>query len=163
MKRVVMIALVACTLAVPVRAQSSVDPEALKAAQELAAIVNADTMTKLSRSLSAQMWPAIASEFADKVDQATVADLKSEFERASADFALEMMKSVPAVYAKHFSAAELREMLAFYKTPTGMKALRVMPVVMTDIMASMTPRVQALQTEMQQRIEAVLKKHGYPR
>jgi hypothetical protein len=38
------------------------------------------------------------------------------------------------LYAKHFTENELRDLIAFYKTPTGRKTLAVMPELMTDSM-----------------------------
>jgi hypothetical protein len=78
-----------------------------------------------------------------------------------AAFAGETMKASPAVYARNFTAPELRDIVAFYKTPTGAKALHTMPKVMGEVMAQLGPRVQAFQQELNARLLAILEKHGY--
>lgn len=46
-----------------------------------------------------------------------------------------------SVYDKHFTLEEIRDLTAFYKTPTGQKALKTMAPVMTDTMTAMQERV----------------------
>jgi len=58
-------------------------------------------------------------------------------------------------------AQELRDILAFYKTPTGAKALRVMPKVMADVGATLAPHMPAFQRDMGGRLDAIMQKHGY--
>jgi len=67
----------------------------------------------------------------------------------------------PETYARHFTAQELRDMVAFYKSPSGAKALREMPKVMTDVGTRLAPRLQTLQTGFDARMQAILQKHGY--
>ncbi len=161
MKRLLGIVLLCGCLAAPVRAQDAGSPEALRAAQELAAIITGDTIAQMSSALTAQLWPRIESQFGAKVDAATLAELRSEFERTLASSTAEMMKDAPAIYAKHFSAQELGDLLAFYKSPTGKKALQIMPTVMADVTTQMMPRMDTFQHDLNTRLEAVLQKHGY--
>ena len=49
------------------------------------------------------------------------ADLAAAFQRADIE--------VAKLYATHFTEAELKEMLAFYKTPVGMKLITEQPKV----------------------------------
>jgi len=161
MKRLSGIVLLSLCLALPVRAQEPGSPEALQAAQELAAIVTGGTISQMSSALTAQVWPSIESQFAGKVDGATVSELRAEFERALASFAAEMMKEAPAIYARYYNAQELRDLVAFYNTPTGKKSLQTMPIVLTDVTALMLPRMDAFQRDLEAQIAAVMQKHGY--
>jgi uncharacterized protein len=162
MKRLFALALLCSCLAIPAaQAEDAPSPNALRAAEELSAMVNADTMSQMSSEMTAQIWPSIENSLVSKVDAATLAELRGEFERSVAAFAGETMKYAPAVYARHFSAQELHEIVAFYRTQTGAKALHVMPKVMGDVMAQMGPRVQAFQEELNTKIVAILQKHGY--
>jgi hypothetical protein len=162
MKRLFALALFCGWLVAPAaRAEDAPSPEALKAAQELSAMVGGDTVEQMSAAMTAQIWPTIESSLAAKVDAPTLAELRGEFERSVASFASETMKASPPVYARNFTAQELRDILAFYKTPTGAKALHTMPKVMGEVMAQMGPRVQAFQQELNGRMLAILEKHGY--
>jgi uncharacterized protein len=161
MKRLLLAAALAASLCAPVRAQDAGSPEALRAAQELSALITGDTVHQMASGMISQMWPHIEAQFAGKVDAATIADLRTEFEHTLTTYTDEMMKDAPAIYARYFTAGELREMIAFYKSPTGIKALHTMPKVMADVTGIMVPRMQGFQNDMNARLVAVLVKHGY--
>lgn len=161
MKRLIATALLCGFLAVPAGADNAPTPETLAAAQELAGIMTGETITQMSQALTAQIWPNIEGQFKTKVDAATLADLKTVFEQSLVSFTGEVMKDAPSVYARNFTAPELRDMIAFYRTSTGKKALQVMPKVMADVSARLAPHVQAFRNDLNARIEAVMTKHGY--
>jgi uncharacterized protein len=161
MHRLLVTALLVGCFALPAQAQDTGSPEALRAAQELSAIITGDTIKQLSGTITAQMWPRIEKEFSGKVDRATLGDLRVEFEESLSKFTSEMMKDAPAIYARYFTAKELHDMIAFYKSPTGIKALHMMPKVMGDVTAQMVPRMQAFQLDLNDKVERVMKKHGY--
>lgn len=60
----------------------------------------------------------------------------------------EMINAMPALYARHFTVAEIQEMGRFYKTPLGAKTLKVMPQLTAESMQLgqqlVAPRIQAL-------------------
>lgn len=47
----------------------------------------------------------------------------------------EMEAEMVALYSRHFTAAELKQIAAYYRTPVGIKSLQVMPQVMAESMA----------------------------
>ena len=160
MRFVVLIAVVILQC-VPARAQAPGSPEALAAARELAAIMSADVIGQMTDGMTAQIWPKLEGALRPKVDAATLAELRAEFEKSLKDFVLEATKDAPEIYARHFSAAELREMTAFYRTPTGVKALSLMPKVMAEYFGSLMPRMQTFDSDLQARIQALLARRGY--
>jgi hypothetical protein len=144
----------------PARAQEPGSPDAKAAAQELASILSADMIGQMTQAMTAQIWPKLQAAFGGKVDAATLAELRAEFEKSLKDFVVEATKDAPAIYAKHFTAQELREMTAFYRTPTGAKALRMMPQVMAEYFGSLMPRMEAFDRDLKARISAILARHG---
>src|SRR3974377_501599 len=71
------------------------------------------------------------------------------------------LEKAPAIYARYFSASELRDIAAFYKTPSGSKALSLMPKVMGDFSSTvLVPLMQPMQAEMQTAMQTVLRKHN---
>ena len=160
MTRLLGLLLLALSLALPARAQEP-SPETMTAARDLSAIMTGDTITQLTAAMANQIWPTIEQQLGAKVDAATLAEIRAEFEGSLKAFTGEVMKDAPEVYARHFSAQELRNMVAFYKSPTGSKALHEMPKVMADVGGRMAPRMQTLQTDLDQRMRAILQKHGY--
>lgn len=61
----------------------------------------------------------------------------------------EMLVEIVPMYARHFSAAEIRELAAFYKTPLGAKMLTKMPEILNE-------SVQMSQRLVMPRIGAVI-------
>lgn len=163
MTRLMGMILLACALALPARAEDKAAPapETMQAAQELAAIMTGDTVKQLSQAMTAQIWPTIERQVSGRVDAATIADMRAAFEQTLTKFTGEVMKNAPEVYARHFTTNELRDMIAFYKSPTGVKALHEMPKVMADVSTQMAPRLQALQGELNARMVAIMREHGY--
>ncbi len=45
-----------------------------------------------------------------------------------------IIDNIVPVYAKHFTPAELTELIAFYKSPVGVKNLALTPQLMTEVM-----------------------------
>lgn len=70
------------------------------------------------------------------------------------------MADTPAIYARHFSAQELRDMLALYKTPTGEKALKVMPQLTAKVFQMVMQRMQGLQVQIMGAFNNVLRQRG---
>ena len=162
MKRLLVLAIVfGFAVAPAARAEDTPSADALQAAQELSAMVSSDSINQMSAAMTAQIWPSIENSLASKVDAATLAELRGEFERSVTAFADETMKASPPVYARNFTVQELREIVSFYRTPTGAKALHTMPKVVGEVMAQMGPRVQAFQQELNAKMVAILEKHGY--
>lgn len=109
----------------PAGAQSAATPETLAAARELIAIVSKDTVGKIVTQNTAQIWPMVERDLRSKqpnISAAVLAELRAEFERIQLDYMSNLMEDAPAIYARRFSAAELRELLAFYGSPIGTKA-----------------------------------------
>jgi len=77
------------------------------------------------------------------VDAATLAELRKEFEQLQIKNTSDSMHDLPGIYARYFTAQELRDMTAFYRTPTGAKTLTVMPQVTVEFTANLMPRMQA--------------------
>lgn len=69
---------------------------------------------------------------------------------------------VVPIYDKHFSEAELRELIAFYKTTTGRKTIELMPELMMASMTSfsekLTPKLQEFFKKMAEEEYAVVRK-----
>jgi hypothetical protein len=83
-------------------------PEALAAAKELLAILSPDMMKQLTGSITASFWPVVEQKArAEKIDDATIGELRAEFERIQVAFVADAMKEAPPIYARHFTADEL--------------------------------------------------------
>jgi uncharacterized protein len=160
--RIVALVLLLCGAGMHARAEDQPNPDALAAAKDLMAVMSPDMMKQLASSISATFWPVIEQKAkADKIDDATIGELRAEFERIQIAFASEAMKEAPPIYARHFSVAELKELTAFYQTPTGAKALREMPHVMGEMTALLVPRLQDVQRQTSEAFKRILQERGY--
>jgi hypothetical protein len=160
LKRILVVfSLLACG-ALPAKGQQPGSPEAVKAANELMAVLGPDMIEQMSAAMIAQMWPQMEKAWSGKVDVATSAELRLEFERVTIKFLTESIKDAPGLYAKYLSAQELRDIAAFYRTPSGLKALRVMPKVMPEFMSTLMPKLASFEREIAVSMEYVLRKHG---
>ena len=64
------------------------------------------------------------------------------------------------IYARYFSHAEIRELLTFYQSSIGQKAITALPNVMAESMAAGRKWGQSLGPEINRRVAATLKKEG---
>jgi uncharacterized protein len=163
--RVAALLLVVPTLWVaPLRAQAAGTSDALQAANELFSVLSGDLVKQMVDQVTAQVWPPLERQLRAKspaLADDTLAALRLEFERIQNSNLADLFKEAPAIYARHFTAAELRDLTAFYRTPTGQKALRVLPQVMGEVLATIMPRLQQVQAQTLEAFKRVLRERGY--
>ena len=140
--------------------QPTPSPDAIAAAKELMAIMSPDLVGQMMRGMVAQMWPQVERSFGPQIDAATSAELRAEFEQTTQQFVMDSMQDMPQIYARYFTADELHQLAAFYKTPIGAKALSQIPMVMADFSKTMLPRMTVFQQQLQGRLQVILQKHG---
>jgi uncharacterized protein len=113
------------------RAENAPSPEALQAATELMSIMSPDIVHQTATQATNAVWPQLAQTLrAQNVDDATLAELRNEFERVQMDIYPDLLKDAQPIYARHFTVDEMHQLIAFYKSPVGAKALRELPQVM---------------------------------
>jgi uncharacterized protein len=153
---------IACVLRAAVVAEAQTPaPDAIDAARELLSVMSPDMVSQTVQGMMGQIWPSLEQRFGGRVDQATLTELRAEFERSLQEFVNDSMKDAPAIYARYFTVDELHQITAFYKTPAGAKALQTLPKVMSDYFGTMMPRMATFQQQVNTRIQAILDKHGY--
>ncbi|WP_162917089.1 DUF2059 domain-containing protein [Dongia deserti] len=125
-------ALVIATASFHATAQE-VAPESLAASRELMAL------TKSDQALD-QVFTMMTPQVGQMLEQ--INPDKGPLIRKMLEELLlpEMRKSVPeaiddiaAIYARNFTAAELADVIAFYKTPTGQKFIDRQPALLTEL------------------------------
>ena len=80
-----------------------------------------------------------------------------------ADLSWDKMKEpMIDLYLKHYTDTEIRDIAAFYKTPSGQSLLKKMPLVMQDslgisqeMMKASFPKIQGLMEALETEIETV--------
>lgn len=77
------------------------------------------------------------------------------------DRTAEFVAAVAAAYARHFSAAELRQIATFYGSPAGQKMLDQMPALVQESAAIGQKFGQSIAADLQKRMTEELKKRGH--
>jgi hypothetical protein len=159
--------LLACTAAATAGAQAPAQqptPETLQAAKDLAAVVSKATIADMASSMTASTWPQIEAATRrqiPKIDDATLGEMRAEYEKVLTTTAIESMNDAPPLYARYFTAGEMNEIAAFYRTPAGAKALTVMPKVLADFVPTLLVRLKSIEGQFTASLDNILKKHGY--
>ena len=71
-----------------------------------------------------------------------------------------LIADVGQIYEKNFTAAELRDVLAFYRTPTGKKFTKTMPAVAQESMQVGQRWAQGITPKLAERIKARAQKEA---
>ena len=85
------------------------------------------------------------------------AQLRREYEAKKA----ELVYEVAIVYAKHFTEQELKELVAFYKSPLGQKMLKEEPVALDESLKRAQDWTIEFADVVMARFRAEMKKRGH--
>ena len=121
----------------------------------------------MNDKIFSQMWPSMEQAVQARVstlDAAAADGIKAEI-RATLEKELvtevnSLMESMPPVYARYLTVDEMRDIQAFYRTPAGAKALKVMPEIMGETMGNLGPRMQGMMQRINGAVVDILQKHG---
>jgi uncharacterized protein len=146
----------------PAAAQTATAPtqDALAAARELAVVVRATDQIKLILpSIVQALKPAIVQgrPQVEKDFDAFVPLLLDNMNARTSELA----ELIALVYTRNFTAEEMREMMAFYRTPLGQKALEKMPIVAQESMAAGQAWGRQIGAEVQNRMIEELRQRGH--
>ncbi len=157
---IIIVTLTAALLfATPSRAEQP-SPEALAAARELITSIKAtDYLKALLPSIIQTLKPAVVQgRPAVEKDYDAITPMMLDIANAHLS---EIADLVARVYAVNFTAGELREIQAFYQTPTGQKVREKMPVVTQESMILGQQWGKTLAAELRARIVEELRKRGH--
>jgi uncharacterized protein len=157
---VVAILALASTLAFtrPAAAQTP-DTDAVAAARELIGVMHAaDQFKTMLPLIVQQLKPAVtqANPAAARDFDAVAAKMVESMVARSGDFA----DAMAAVYARHFTASELREITTFLRGPAGQKYVAEMPAIAQESMATGQKLGREIASDARDRIIEELRKRG---
>lgn len=142
-------------------AQDKPSPGALKAAHELIDVTGATALfnpliagvVEQAKILYLQQNPALSKDL-NEIAAKMRTDLAPRFS--------ELTDEVAGFYAKQFSEQELKEILAFYRSPVGKKMLAQQPKVVDSSMKFAQNWANKLSEEVIAKMRVELKKKGHP-
>jgi hypothetical protein len=137
---------------------------ALAAACAIPSTLSADEKSHRKAAEELLLATNIESQMRTTIDQSIglqikanpqLAPMRGAFDRFFAKYMSwdSLKDDVISMYTGAFTEAELKEITAFYKTPTGKKMVQKMPELMSKGMQLGVSRVQANQAELQQMIQ----------
>ncbi|HZR60839.1 MAG TPA: DUF2059 domain-containing protein [Xanthobacteraceae bacterium] len=88
-------------------------------------------------------------------------EVAASLEKGYAPRVDELVDMAARIYASHFTEAELKQLLAFYQTPVGRKAITEEPKALDESMASGGNWGDALADEVVVKIRDEMKKRGH--
>jgi hypothetical protein len=146
--------------------QNSPSPEAVQAAKDLVTLVSANTVWDMATRMTAETWPNLEVAIRSRNPNVTpevIGELRHEFERIQYDYMSHFLTAMPQLYARHFSADELRDLLTFYRSRTGMKALQTAPYLAAEFLTIVQPHLPTAQENVQQAFTDILRQRGFVR
>jgi hypothetical protein len=145
----------------PTQAQSpSPSPDTVAAARELVTTSRAaDQLKTLLPLIMQQLKPAIVQGRADVARDFDVVmpQLVEAMSARSDSFA----EAIAVIYARNFSADELRQVTAFYRSPIGQRFLEKMPTIAQESMTMGQKFGQEIAVELRTRMIEELRKRGH--
>jgi uncharacterized protein len=118
-------------------------------------------------SVGKQMAGAVAAQFAQAlknarpdIPQRVIDVLPQEVEAVFGANINSFKATMIPLYDKYFTGAEIKEMIRFYSTDLGQKAIRVMPALMQEGMAAGQKWGESLGPQIHERVRARFKKEG---
>jgi uncharacterized protein len=145
--------------AAPALAQSP-PPDGMAAARELLVTMQvADQFKAIMPSIVQAMKPAIVQN-RPQIERDYDAIMPLMLEGMSTRLN-EILDQIAALYARTFTADELRELAAFYRGPVGQKFVQKQSVIMQESMVIGQRFGQSVAGEMQNRIIDELRKRGH--
>ncbi|MBX7173764.1 MAG: DUF2059 domain-containing protein [Pyrinomonadaceae bacterium] len=156
-----------------INAQTEISPEKMKAIKELNQLVTQENKADdFAKAMSAQF--SVLNEELIKISLAErkeivpaekvvlekkLVEASQKYQKQFVDKLIEkvdynkMIEEISiTVYAKYYSLEEINDLIAFYKTPTGQKTLKVMQPMMLESMRltqeRLTPKIMAVMDEL---------------
>ncbi|HEX8299145.1 MAG TPA: DUF2059 domain-containing protein [Rubricoccaceae bacterium] len=161
MKKSVLLAALLALAGSSAAAQPASQPDALlrKDVRELIEITGA---AALGAQMSEQMLTSLRPLFDQAYPDVPIDVLNALFEEMRVEVGqADMAALVGPVYERHFTHAEIKGLLAFYKTPLGQRSIELMPVIMRESMAAGQEWGEAAGRRAAETVVQRLRERGY--
>jgi hypothetical protein len=144
----------------PAQAQQQPSPAAVTAAKELIDLKGASHMfdnlvpgvIETAKNALLPTNPGLSKDLNE-----VAAQLRQEWATKQA----EVSSLMAQVYAQHFTESEIKQALAFYKSPLGKKLIQEEPLIMEQSMAQVQSWGERFQEQVMARIRADMRKRGH--
>ena len=131
-----------CASAFPVLAQDADEAQRKSVARELVVLTTADAV--MGPMIDA-VWPTLEQQIGatgPAIDAETMVALKETFSTELRETMESVLDDYAALYAENFTLDELNDVLAFYKSTSGVKLIEVQPKIMNQMLPLLTQKLQ---------------------
>jgi hypothetical protein len=145
-------------------AQEKPSPDTLQTAQKMVSIMSPSLVAAATEQVTTQMWPVLEASIRNKnpnISPEAINAVRKEFQNLQNSFVTELLEDAPALYARHYTTEELRQLIAFYQSPVGAKSLKVTPLITADFAVAGAQRISSMEGRMRAAINAILRLYGY--
>jgi hypothetical protein len=158
-RRLLMIACLVLLSASAVRAEAPA-PDAMAAARNLVTTMKlADQYKALLPAILLGLKPALVQDRPEiERDYEAMTPMIAD---AFTPYYTSMVDGIATVYASNFTAAELREIEAFYRQPVGQKMLEKMPLISQQALAVGQEIGRKASEDLRQRLTEALRRKGH--
>jgi hypothetical protein len=140
--------LVIAALVLPAAASAQTAPAAARApAQDTAAVAREVVHLSLSPGFEGRFNRMIGEAVA-KLPADRQAAARADLQKAAADAREEILAAIAAQYATAFTPAELNDLLAFFKSPLGLKLVKVEEAKSPEVNAAIQQQIMKLVVQM---------------
>lgn len=136
---------------------------ALQAASELSELASKGMVDQLAEQVTQMVWPAFEAPLKQqgRISPMKLDTLKSQLVAIERRYLVDVMNVCPPIYAKHFTAGELRQLIAFYRSPLGQKSMRETPLILAESMPLIMAMLPKLQADIVDVFTKDLKRQGF--
>jgi hypothetical protein len=137
--------------------------ETLAAARELFAVTFERAGVQLNAQAVEHTWPSVEKALRTKnpgLDDATLTELRGEFERIRLRRMQELLKDAPVIYARYLREEEMREIIAFYRTPAGTRLMQIVPPLLSEMFAMALPGMPTVINETHEEFLNLARQRG---
>jgi uncharacterized protein len=158
--RAVLLVFALMAVAGAAHAQQKPSPAAVKLAQEILDLKNAAALFK-------PLVPGVIERVKGMLSQTNM-NLRKDLDEVAANLnkfyaprTAEMMNEFANAYASRFSEAELKELVTFYRTPTGKKSIVIEPQIFEAVLSGLQTWQDDFAEEVIARFRVEMKKRGH--
>jgi hypothetical protein len=158
--RAVLLVFALAAVAGTAHAQQKPSPAAVKLAQEILDLKNAAALFK-------PMVPGVIERVKGMLSQTNM-NLRKDLDEVAANLnkvyaprTAEMMTEFANAYATRFSEAELKELVTFYRSPTGKKSIVLEPQLFEAVLSGLQAWQDDFAEEVIARFRVEMKKRGH--
>ncbi|HWZ81825.1 MAG TPA: DUF2059 domain-containing protein [Terriglobales bacterium] len=163
-----LVAVMACSLSAQQAATAANQPPTTEQVMKFFEIMHIrEQMQSLLQTEQKQINVMLTEMFNKKLPGAAT-DERKKFDSIMNDMMSDLFSNYPVedilrdmvpVFQKHLSESDLKEIIAFYSSPTGKKVIQEMPAMSAEAMrvsyTRMQPRIEEMMKKMESRLDAM--------